>query len=204
MKRASFINKLVNHQAPIERDPEFRRFWREQVIFPGGLLRAKHLLYVDETNKRNGDCATTRAFLCQRTKCAGANLGNQSRSFREYHGEYFYWRHPKLCRHWYCTWWWCQRRNVPGDIRAQYCTSLPTMAWQEICCCSRQCRCALKVYDWCRTECSTKGVIALYLPPRSFDYNSMELVFHIAKMKLQRDHGHGIMPINIKMHDKTV
>jgi hypothetical protein len=28
--------------------------------------------------------------------------------------------------------------------------------------------------------------------------------FHIAKMKLQRDHGHGIMPINIKMHDKTV
>ena len=60
MSRAAFVYKLANKQAPIERDHEFRRFWREQVIFPGGPLRAEHLLYVDETNKRNSDCARPR------------------------------------------------------------------------------------------------------------------------------------------------
>ena len=50
-------------------------------------------------------------------------------------------------------------------------------------------------------ECLAEGVIALYLPPYSFDYNPIELVINIAKMKLQRDHGHGILPMNIKMHD---
>lgn len=79
MKRASFVYKLVNHQAPIERDPEFRRFWREQVIFPGRLLRAERLLYVDETNKRNGDCARTRAIcvkgLSVQVPIRATNLG---------------------------------------------------------------------------------------------------------------------------------
>lgn len=34
-------------------------------------------------------------------------------------------------------------------------------------------------------ECAAKGVIALYLPPYSFDFNPIELVFNIAKMKLR-------------------
>lgn len=63
---------------------------------------------------------------------------------------------------------------------------------------------AVRIKYMIDAECSTKGVIALYLPPYSFDYNPMELVFHIAEMKLQRDHGHGILPTNIEMHDITV
>lgn len=35
-------------------------------------------------------------------------------------------------------------------------------------------------------ECAAKGVIALYLPPYSFDFNPIELIFNIAKMKMQR------------------
>ena len=50
-------------------------------------------------------------------------------------------------------------------------------------------------------ECAAKGVIALYLPPYSFDYNPIELAFNIAKMKLQRDHGNGILPMNVKIHE---
>ena len=60
LNRASFVFKLASQQSPIERDLEFRRFWREQVIFPGGLIHADHLLYVDESNKRNADCSRSR------------------------------------------------------------------------------------------------------------------------------------------------
>ena len=51
MSRADLVYKLANEQAPIERDLEFRRLRREQVIYQDGPLRAEDLLYVDGTQK---------------------------------------------------------------------------------------------------------------------------------------------------------
>jgi transposase len=65
MSRKGFTHKLVSHHAPIERDIEFRRLWREQIIHPYSMLRAEHLVWVDETNKRRGDCTRNRGF-CMR------------------------------------------------------------------------------------------------------------------------------------------
>jgi transposase len=199
MKRASFVYKLVNHQAPIERDLEFRRFWREQVIFPGGLLRAEHLLYVDETNKRNSDCARTRAFCVKGQSvevpvratnlglsasviasisiegiqsCVGIDIARDGNVNGDKFLEIFKRDILPLCQQ------WPGKRSVVVLDNA-----------------------AVHMKYLIDAECSAKGVIALYLPPYSFDYNPIELVFNIAKMKLQRDHGHGIRPINIKMHD---
>jgi hypothetical protein len=53
MFRKGYVYKKASHLAPIERDLEFRRFWREQVIYPGGAIRAEHLLFVDELASRN-------------------------------------------------------------------------------------------------------------------------------------------------------
>ena len=58
--RSGFVYKMANQQSPIERNLDSRYFWREQVIFLVGLLRAEHLLYVDVTNKRNSDCTRSR------------------------------------------------------------------------------------------------------------------------------------------------
>ena len=57
--------KLAGHQSPIERDLEYRRYYRERVVYPGGPIRADQLLYIDETSKKIRDCIRTRVHCPQ-------------------------------------------------------------------------------------------------------------------------------------------
>lgn len=50
-------------------------------------------------------------------------------------------------------------------------------------------------------ECLQRDVLILYLPPYSFDFNKIELCFNAAKMNLQRDHGLGLLPPNVRIGD---
>ena len=60
---------------------------------------------------------------------------------------------------------------------------------------------AVHMKNLIEAECAAKGVIVIFLPPYSFDYNPIELAFNIAKMKLKREYGDGILPMNIKIHE---
>ena len=50
--RRNYVYKLAGHQSPTERDLEYRRNYRERVIYPGGPISADQLLYIDETSKK--------------------------------------------------------------------------------------------------------------------------------------------------------
>ena len=202
MKRSSFVYKLVNHQSPIERDLEFRRFWREQVIFPGGVFKAEHLLYIDESSKRNSDSNRPRAFCVKGQKvtmpirarnlglstsviasisiegiesCNGIDIARDGNVTAEMFLEIFTGYILPICQP------WPGKRSVVVLDNA-----------------------AVHMKYLIDAECAARGVIALYLPPYSFDYNPIELAFNIAKMKLRRDYGVGILPPNFKIKDAFV
>ena len=199
MSRSAFVYKLANQQSPIERDPEFRRFWREQVIFPGGPFRADHLIYVDETNKRNGDCHRTRVHCVKGQKiqipsrvtniglsasiiasisiegiesCTGIDIARDGNVTGELFLEIFMRDILPICQP------WPGKRSVVVLDNA-----------------------AVHMKNLIEAECAAKGVIVIFLPPYSFDYNPIELAFNIAKMKLKREYGDGIFPMNIKIHE---
>lgn len=199
MSRKGFVYKLANQQAPIERDLEFRRFWREQVIFPGGVLRAEHLLYIDETNKRNGDCTRNRvhcvkgqnvkipvragntglsASLIASTStegiqsCTAIDIAREGNVDAETFLEAFKRDILVLCQPW------------PGKRSVIILDNA-----------------AVHMKYLIDAECAAYGVIVLYLPPYSFDLNPIELAFNVAKMKLQRDHGREILDLNARICD---
>ena len=199
MSRAAFVYKLATERSPIERDPEFRRFWREQVIFPGGLIRAEHLLYVDETNKRNEDCARKRVHCIkgQRVKIPSraSNSGLSASIIASISIEGIQ----------SCTAIDIAREgNVDGELFLQVLKHdiLPICEpWPGRRSVIVLDNAAVHMKYLIDAECAAKGVIVLYLPPYSFDYNPIELAFNIAKMKLQRDHGNGVLPMNVKIHE---
>jgi DDE superfamily endonuclease len=49
--------------------------------------------------------------------------------------------------------------------------------------------------------CEAVGVISLYLPPYSSDFNPIELVFNTAKTLLRRRYGTGFVPIGTRIGD---
>ena len=199
MSRKNFVFKLANQQSPIERDLEFRRFWREQVIFPGGLLRAEHLLYVDETNKRNGDCNRSRVH-CVRGQllqipvragnkglsasiiasisiegiqsCSAVDIARDGNVDAGLFLELFKRDILVLCQPW------------PGKRSVIILDNA-----------------AVHMKYLIDAECAAHGVHVFYLPPYSFDYNPIELAFNIVKMKLKRDYGRGILPLNARICD---
>lgn len=199
MSRKGFVFKLANQQAPIERDDEYRKFWREQVIFPGGMIRSEHLLFVDETNKRNGDCNRSRVH-CVRGElvqipvragnmglsasiiasisiegiqsCTAIDIARDGNVDAELFLEVFKRDILVLCQPW------------PGKRSVIILDNA-----------------AVHMKYLIDAECDAVGVIVLYLPPYSFDFNPIELAFHIAKMKLQRDFGHSVLPLNARICD---
>ena len=181
MKRSQFVFKLINHQAPIERDPEFRHFWREQVIFPGGMIRAEHLLYVDETNKRNGDCARTRAHCVKgqsiQMPVRATNSGLSASCIASISIEGVQSSIGIDI---------AQNGNVNGEMFLEIFTR--------------------DILPLCERWPGKRSVVvldnaAIHLPPYSFDNNPIELVFNLAKMRLQRDYGVGILQPDFKIHD---
>ena len=49
--------------------------------------------------------------------------------------------------------------------------------------------------------CQERGVVIIYLPPYSFDYNPIQLVFNAALSKLLTVYGRSILPGNAKIGD---
>ena len=191
MSRKGFVYKLANQQAPIERDLEFRRFWREQVIFPGGMLRAENLLYVDETNKRNGDCARSRVHCVKGQKVQipvrAGNMGLSASMIASISIEGIQ----------SCTSIDIAREgNVDADTffnvlkRDILVLCQPWPGKRSVIILDNA---AIHMKYLIDAECAAHGVIVLYLPPYSFDLNPIELAFNVAKMKLRRDHGRDIL-----------
>ena len=199
LNRSSFVFKLASQQSPIERDLEFRRLWCEQVIFPGGIIHADHLLYVDESNKNNGDCARKRVPCVKGQRvniptratnsglsasviaslsiegiesCTGIDIARDGNVTGELFLQIFVRDVLPICQP------WPGKRSVVVLDNA-----------------------AVHMKYLIDAECAAKGVIAIYLPPYSFDYNPIELVFNIAIMKVQREQGDDIVPHNIQIHE---
>lgn len=49
--------------------------------------------------------------------------------------------------------------------------------------------------------CAAVGVLILFLPPYSFDFNPIELLFNIGKVYLQRRYGGAPLPVNSRIGD---
>ena len=59
MFRQKYSYKLANHLAPLERDPELRRYWIEEVLGGEANLTSDMFLFVDESSKKLKDCIKT-------------------------------------------------------------------------------------------------------------------------------------------------
>ena len=60
MHRKNYVYKLANHLAPLERDPELRRYWIEQVLGGEAVFTSDQFLFVDESSKKLKDCRRPR------------------------------------------------------------------------------------------------------------------------------------------------
>jgi transposase len=59
MFRQKYVYKIANHLAPLERDPELRRYWIEEVLGAAGFT-SDQFLFVDESSKKLKDCRRPR------------------------------------------------------------------------------------------------------------------------------------------------
>ena len=197
MFRHRCVCRLANELSPIERDLELRRYYREHVIYPGGVLKATQLLYVDESSEKLKDCRRTRAWRVKGDKvgipvvhaiagnagCVIASLsleGVQSVSVVDVNEE----------------------GNVDGERFLQ--------AFQEdilVTCEPYPGNRSVVVMDNAQVHmkimiiaaCTAVGVLVIFLPPYSFDYNPIELVFNVAKTRLRNRNGHGCLPPDVRI-----
>lgn len=197
MFRHKFVSRLANQMSPMERDNELRRYYREQVMHAAGNFSATQLVFVDETSKKLGDGTRKKAWRTKGDKVSlpvfhsgsgnAASLiasmtvrGVQSVTVVDVPEE----------------------GNVDGDrfLRALvedilvFCEPYPG-------------NCSVIVMDNAQVHmkylisaaCQERGVIVIYLPPYSFDYNPIELVFNTALSKLLTYYGRALLPPNAKI-----
>jgi DDE superfamily endonuclease len=197
MFRHRYVCRLANELSPIERDLELRRYYREHVIHPGGIFRATQLLYVDESSKKLKDCRRTRAWRVKGDKvgipvvhtnagnagCVIASLsleGVQSVSVVDINEE----------------------GNVDGERFLQ--------AFREdilVTCEPYPGNRSVVIMDNAQVHmklmviaaCTEVGVLVIFLPAYSFDYNPIELVFNVGKTKLRNRYGHGFLPPDVRI-----
>lgn len=60
---------------------------------------------------------------------------------------------------------------------------------------------AIHMKQQLNAACAAAGVLILYLPPYSFDYNPIELLFNIGKINLQIRYGGVFLPLHLKIGD---
>ena len=196
MHRYKYVYKLANHQAPLERDPELRRCWIEEVL---GDFTSDQFLFIDESSKKLKDCRRSRVHAGKRDHVeipvVHARSGNaasiiaslsiegiQSVTMADVNEE----------------------GNIDGqrflqafidDILSK-CEAFPGKR-SVIVMGNAQVHLKLLI----EAECLQRDILILYLPPYSFDYNPIELCFNAAKMKLQRDHGLEFLPPHVRIGD---
>ena len=194
MFRHKYVSRLANQMSPLERDDELRRYYREQVMHAAGNFSATQLVFVDETSKKLGDGTRRKAWRPKGDKVSlpvfhsgsgnAASLiasmtvrGVQSVTAIDVNEE----------------------GNVDGDrfLRALiddilvFCEPYPG-------------NCSVIVMDNAQVHmkllitaaCQECGVIVIFLPPYSFDYNPIELVFNTALSKLLTNYGRALLPPN--------
>ena len=199
MSRNRYVCRLANELSPLERDCELRRYYRERVMYPGGPFTAPQLVFVDESSKKLKDCRRTRVWRVKGDKvavpvyhtnagdsaCVIASLsleGVQSVTVIDINGE----------------------GNVDGERFLQafeedilvYCEPYPGNR-SVIVMDNAQVHMKLLI----SAACQQRGVIVIYLPAYSFDYNPIELVFNVAKTKLRNRYGHGALPPGFRIGD---
>ena len=199
MSRNRYVSRLANELSPSERDNELRRYYREHVMFPGGAFTAPQLLFVDESSKKLTDCRRTRVWRVKGDKvavpvyhtnagdstCVIASLsleGVQSVTAIDVNDE----------------------GNVNGERFLQ--------AFEEdilVNCEPYPGNRSVIVMDNAQVHmkllisaaCQHRGVLVIYLPAYSFDYNPIELVFNVAKTRLRNRYGRGALPPGLKISD---
>jgi transposase len=171
MFRKGYVYKKASHLAPIERDSEFRRFWREQVIYPGGAIRAEHLLFVDEPSKKLRNCFRNNVHCVAgdsieipvqvRNQGNSASIiasmsieGIQSVTAIDIAAD----------------------GTINADIAFEYDFLTTCQPWPGKRSIVVLDNAAVHMKHCIDALCFAKGVIAIYLPPYSFDYNPIELV----------------------------
>ena len=197
--RRNYVYKLAGHQSPIERDLEYRRYYRERVIYPGGPIRADQLLYIDESSKKIRDCIRTRVHCPQGDiidiPVQHRNSGNAASVIASFSLEGVQSITPVDIN---------EEGNVDGQRFMQVfkddilviCEQYPGKR-------------SIVILDNAQVHmkhlidaaCEVAGVIAVYLPPYSFDYNPIELIFNTAKTLLKRRYGVGHLPLCARIGD---
>lgn len=199
MHRQKYVYKLANHQAPLERDPELRRYWIEEVLGGEAAFSSDQFLFVDESSKKLKDCRRSRVHAVKgdtveipvvHTRSGNAASiiaslsieGIQSVTTVDVNEE----------------------GNIDGErfLQAFIDDILPR-------CNAFPGRRSVIVMDNAQVhlkllidaECLQRDILILYLPPYSFDFNPIELCFNAAKMKLQRAYGLGFLPPHVRIGD---
>ena len=199
MFRKKYVYKLANHLAPLERDPELRRYWIEQVLGNDAGLTSDQFLFVDESSKKLKDCRRSRVFAVSgdtvQIPVVHTRSGNSASIIASLSIEGV--QSVTVVD-----------VNEEGNIDGQrfleafiddilvLCEPFPGKR-SVIVMDNAQVHLKLLI----DAECLQRNILILYLPPYSFDFNPIELCFNAAKMKLQRDYGLGLLPPHVQIGD---
>lgn len=199
LQRRNYVNVLSSHLAPVERDLEFNRNWVEQTIYLGGPITARQFLYVDESSKKR------RVAVRRRVSCAKGgkitiptvmkNSGNAASVIASISIEGVQSVTVVDAD---------EDGNVNGMIFLDafmndilvHCEPYPAERSVVV-----MNNAAVHMKHQIVAACAAVGVLVLFLPPYSFDFNPIELLSNIGKVHLQRRYGGSPLPANLKIGD---
>ena len=184
--RRNYVYKLAGHQSPTERDLKYRRNYRERVIYPGGPISADQLL-----------CFRTRVHCPQGDifdiPVQHRNSGNAASVIASFSLEGL-------------------QSITPVDIDEEGNRDGPRFhqAFKDdilVICEPFPGKRSILILDNAQiyikhlidAACEVAGVISIYLPPYSADYNPIDLVFNTTKALLKRRYGVGHLPLGVKI-----
>ena len=197
--RHNFVNILASHLAPVERDLEFRRNWIEQTIYRGGPITAKQLIFVDESSKKRRDAVRKRVSCVKGDKITiptvAKNSGNAASVIASISIEGV--QSVTVVDS-------DEEGNINGMIFLDafindilvLCEPYPAERSVVV-----MDNAAVHMKHQIIAACAAVGVLILFLPPYSFDFNPIELLFNLGKMNLQRRYGGTPLPANSKIGD---
>lgn len=199
MFRNKYVYKLANHLAPLERDPELRRYWIEEVLGGEVHLTSDQFLFVDESSKKLKDCRRPRVHAVKgdhvQIPVVHTRSGNAASIIASLSIEGIQSVTTVDVN---------EEGNINGERFLQAfiddilprCEAFPGKR-SVIVMDNAQVHLKLLI----DAECLQRDILILYLPPYSFDFNPIELCFNAAKMKLQRDYGLGLLPHHARIGD---